>query len=70
MYRTKHLILTFFLLANLSFGGEVKKTDKYQITKPPAYLNLSPFYAKHVSASGYPVLGSNKVNNYALKEAD
>ena len=69
MYRTKHLILTFFLLANLSFGGEVKKTDKYQITKPPAYLNLSPFYAKHVSASGYPVLGSNKVNNYALKEA-
>jgi len=69
MHRTKYLILTFFLLANLSYGVDGKKTDKYQITKPPAYLNLSPFYTKHVSASGYPVLGSSKVNNYALKEA-
>lgn len=69
MHRTKYLMLIFFLLANLTYGEEAKKTDKYQITKPPAYLSLPPFYTKHVSASGYPVLGSDKVNNYALKEA-
>ena len=47
-------MLIFFLLANLTYGEEAKKTDKYQITKPPAYLSLPPFYTKHVSASGYP----------------
>lgn len=41
----------------------------YQITKPPAHLELSDFYRKHVSASGYPVVSSAKVSDYALKEA-
>ena len=41
---------------------------KYTITSPPTYLNLDSFYTKHVSASGYPVVGSEKVNDYALKE--
>ena len=46
-----------------------KTSDRYQITDPPAYLKLDAFYTKHVSASGYPVVGSSKVNDYALKEA-
>lgn len=41
----------------------------YRIEKPPTELKLPPFYAKYVSASGYPVVSSGKVNDYALKEA-
>ena len=41
----------------------------FQITSPPAELNLDPFYEKYVSANGYPVVSSGKVNDYALKEA-
>ena len=45
------------------------ETPKFEISEPPAYLELDRFYKKHVSASGYPVLGSENVNDYALKEA-
>ena len=45
------------------------ETPEFEISEPPAYLELDPFYKKHVSASGYPVLGSENVNDYALKEA-
>ena len=41
----------------------------YVVTAPPASLELSPFYAKYVSASGYPVLSSERVDDYALREA-
>jgi hypothetical protein len=43
--------------------------DDYVVTEPPADLKLDPIYKKYVSASGYPVIGSAKVNDYALKEA-
>ncbi|MGE9270803.1 MAG: hypothetical protein ACQKBU_08365 [Verrucomicrobiales bacterium] len=32
-------------------------------------LELSEFYQKHISAKGYPIISSEKVNDYALKEA-
>jgi hypothetical protein len=35
----------------------------------PEELELADFYQKHVSANGYPVVSSGKVNDYALKEA-
>lgn len=39
------------------------------VTAPPADLKLDPFYKKHVSAGGLPVVSSGAVNDYALLEA-
>ena len=41
----------------------------YKVSSPPAAMKLSPFYRKYISASGYPIVSSGKVNDYALKEA-
>ncbi len=43
--------------------------DDFKVTAPPRELKLAPFYKKYVSAHGYPVVSSGKVNDYALKEA-
>ncbi len=43
--------------------------EKYVVTKPPAEMKVPDFYEKYVDASGYPVVSSGKVNDYALKEA-
>ena len=32
-------------------------------------LNLDPFYKKHVSVHGFPVMSSQKVSDYARREA-
>jgi hypothetical protein len=40
-----------------------------QVTAPPAELKLDPFYAKYISANGYPIISSKNVSDYALKEA-
>lgn len=45
------------------------KTTVGQVTAPPAALKLSAFYARYISANGYPIVGSAKVDDYALKEA-
>lgn len=39
------------------------------ITAPPPELKAPAFYRKFLSASGYPVVSSEKVSDYALKEA-
>jgi Mlc titration factor MtfA (ptsG expression regulator) len=39
------------------------------ITAPPAGMKLPPFYTKYISASGYPIIASDKVSDYALREA-
>lgn len=39
------------------------------VTAPPAELKLDKFYAKYVSANGYPIVGSAKVDDFAMKEA-
>lgn len=49
--------------------GSVAHAELYPVTKPPAELKLPSFYTKFVSASGYPIVSSEKVNDYALKEA-
>ena len=41
----------------------------YRVSPPPARLKLDPFYSKYTDASGYPVVASESVNDYALKEA-
>jgi hypothetical protein len=40
-----------------------------QVAAPPAELKLDPVYTKHISANGYPIVASAKVDDYALKEA-
>jgi len=43
--------------------------DDGAITTPPASMNLPAFYKKYLSAKGYPIIASEKVSDYALKEA-
>jgi hypothetical protein len=40
-----------------------------RVGSPPPELGLDPFYAKYVSASGYPIVAAESVNDYALLEA-
>jgi hypothetical protein len=53
------------LLGLASMAG----ADAPKVGPPPAELKLPAFYQKHVSANGYPIVSSGKVNDYALKEA-
>lgn len=41
----------------------------YQVFAPPAELNVPSFYSKYTSASGYPIVASKNVSDYALLEA-
>jgi hypothetical protein len=43
--------------------------EDYKVTTPPLEMKLSPFYKKYISASGYPIVSSAAVSDYALKEA-
>jgi hypothetical protein len=40
-----------------------------QVLPPPPELKLPAFYQKYVSAEGYPIVASARVNDYALREA-
>jgi hypothetical protein len=40
-----------------------------EVTTPPADLKVPAFYKKYISAEGFPIVASEKVNDYALKEA-
>lgn len=42
---------------------------EFVVTRPPAEMKLADFYEKYVSANGYPIVSSGKVDDYALKEA-
>ncbi|MEM7391155.1 MAG: hypothetical protein AAF492_02315, partial [Verrucomicrobiota bacterium] len=59
----KKLTLLFLFSLSLAHAGPLK------VTAPPGELKLDPFYNKYISAGGYPVVSSEKVNDYALKEA-
>lgn len=41
----------------------------YKVTGILAAMKLDPFYKKYIHASGYPIVSSGAVNDYALKEA-
>ncbi|MCC9600289.1 hypothetical protein LOC67_06925 [Stieleria sp. JC731] len=41
----------------------------YEVTAPPAKLELPAFYTKYLSAGGYPIVSSSVVSDFALKEA-
>ena len=44
----------------------VESYEQTMIDRPPASLNLDPFYRKHVDAFGIPVVASDKVPDAAL----
>ncbi|MBL6725262.1 MAG: hypothetical protein ISQ09_09245 [Rubripirellula sp.] len=74
--RRRRFIATFTILvtvvSNLVLADEKSASpttqDIYEVGKPPQSLNKSGFYSKHVSANGYPIISSDKVSDYALKE--
>lgn len=49
--------------------ADASPRDSYRVTAPPKSLKLDPFYKKYVDAHGFPVVSSENVNDYALKEA-
>jgi len=57
-------VLLAWLGVSVFAGGE-----ELVVGPVPEELGLAEFYKKHVSANGYPVVGSGKVNDYAMKEA-
>lgn len=57
------MIATLLLTALLTAPADL------EVTAPPAELKLDPVYKKYVSVDGYPVIASEKVNDFALKEA-
>ncbi len=62
----------FRLLAEVWEGREALidlPESTFEVTAPPAELKLDPFYQKYTSSSGYPIIASEKVNDYALREA-
>ena len=71
MIRTIQLAAISLAVLNsvsLALAAEAKPHQTYSVTAPPAGLKLSPFYQKYTNASGYPIVSSEKVNDYALKE--
>ncbi|QDU28362.1 hypothetical protein ETAA8_34620 [Anatilimnocola aggregata] len=42
---------------------------EYEVTAPPAELKVPAFYKKYVDVEGYPIVASEKVSDYAIKEA-
>jgi hypothetical protein len=68
--------LTLLILVSgvmLQAMGSGKEKQSLVVTPPPKEVvqqfNLSPFYKKFVSAGSVPVVGSEKVSDYALLEA-
>ncbi|MEM1067719.1 MAG: hypothetical protein AAGI63_02400 [Planctomycetota bacterium] len=57
----------FILFGCRSLSGD--EAQRYIVRKPPEALKLPDFYAKYTDASGYPIVSSERVNDYALKEA-
>ena len=57
------------MLCLSSYPASARADDHYPVTAPPAEMKLPAFYQKYTTARGYPILGSKKVSDYALKEA-
>ena len=57
------------LLAWLSAPGAFGFPKLNEVSAPPAELSVPAFYRKFISAGGYPIVASERVNDYALKEA-
>jgi hypothetical protein len=56
------------LLATLTSAAQAEQPLR-EITAPPAKIEAPAFYKKYTEASGYPIVASGTVNDYALREA-
>jgi len=50
-------------------AASIREPLDVEVSTPPPELRLDPFYKKVVSVDGYPIVASENVNDYALKEA-
>ena len=57
------------LLITAAVAATLQAGPPYAVTEPPESLKLDSFYKKFTHAHGYPIVASEKVNDYALKEA-
>ena len=62
------LPLVAFVLAFSKLSNGVAD-EPSAITAPPEALKILPYYSQYISANGYPIVASAKVNPYALREA-
>lgn len=46
-----------------------KNQGAWKVTPPGTELGLDPFYKKHVSIHGFPIISSEKTSDYSLNEA-
>ena len=59
-------LFVFLAVPSLAVSNE---TDTFKVQPPPVELKAQRFYTKYVDADGYPILASDNVSDYALKEA-
>jgi arylsulfatase A-like enzyme len=50
-------------------AAPLEQPQDFKVTAPPAELYVDPFYKQYTSVHGYPIVASENVNDYALKEA-
>ncbi len=63
------MLVCFLLGYGSCLAAAAEDSSEYRVTAPPASLKLDRFYSKYVEASGYPIVSSSRVDDYALKEA-
>lgn len=56
-------------IVSLSLLGAALMANAAEVQTPPPELGAPAFYKKYLAAEGYPILASEKVNDFALKEA-
>jgi hypothetical protein len=69
--RMKQLTLSLAVILAASLQPVIADNDQgaREVTAPPASLGAPAFYKKYIDASGYPIVASGTVNDYALREA-
>ena len=63
------VLLAYGQTDNSAADSPAKTAAESPITAPPKTLGLGPFYKKAISADGYPIVASERVSDYALREA-
>ncbi|MEZ5964826.1 MAG: hypothetical protein R3F56_13355 [Planctomycetota bacterium] len=65
------VVCSAFLSVSLSMSLSISlpAQARVQVTRPPSAARVPAFYAKFVSAEGYPIVASAGVSDYALLEA-
>ena len=62
-------LVAIALASGFALAADKHAAEEFVVSAPPAELKLDPFYKKYTSAGGYPIVASQRVSDYALKEA-